>query len=90
MLKNIEKMQKKGLPLPKNWLRPEIYSVGIPPAILKDLNLKNPNEKKLRKKSPISSPFVSEKVSKKNADSVNASIGEISMNKVNRTKSIEP
>jgi hypothetical protein len=45
MLKNIEKMQQKGLPINKNWLKWDLFSVGIPPGILKSLGLKDPKEK---------------------------------------------
>lgn len=44
MLKNIEKMRSLGIPIKKDWLVLELYSYGIPPAILKGLALKCPNE----------------------------------------------
>jgi len=46
MLKNIEKMRDKGLKINDNWLKWDIFSKGIPPAILKKLDLRDPNDKK--------------------------------------------
>ena len=48
MLKNIEKMQQKDLPINENWLKWDLISHGIPPAILKSLGLKDPKDKKKR------------------------------------------
>jgi hypothetical protein len=52
MLKNIEKMREKGLKINDNWLKWDLFSKGIPPAILKKLELRNPHEKK--SKRPVS------------------------------------
>jgi hypothetical protein len=48
MLKNIEKMQHKGIPIKKGLVRWELVSVGIPPAILKTLGIRNPADRKRR------------------------------------------
>jgi hypothetical protein len=48
MLKNIEKMQLKGIPIKKGLVRWELVSAGIPPAILKTLGIRNPADKKRR------------------------------------------
>jgi len=55
MLKNIEKLRSKGLSIKKELLMPELYSYQIPPAILKGLGLKGPDETKRRSKSRASS-----------------------------------
>lgn len=44
MLKNIEKIRAKGLTIKKELLVPELYSYQIPPAILKGLGLRIPEE----------------------------------------------
>ena len=44
MLKNIEKMRANGHSIKKELLVPELYSYRIPPAILKGLGLKGPEE----------------------------------------------
>ena len=49
MLKNIEKMQHKGIPIKKGLIRWELVSAGnppIPPAILKGLGIRNPADRK--------------------------------------------
>ena len=48
MLKNIEKMQHKGIPIKKGLIRWELVSVSIPPAILKTLGIRNPADRKRR------------------------------------------
>ena len=34
MLKNIEKLKQKGLPINKDWLKKDLLTAGIPPFIL--------------------------------------------------------
>jgi len=48
MLKNIEKMQHKGITIKKGLIRWELVSEGIPPAILKTLGIRNPKDRKRR------------------------------------------
>jgi len=48
MLKNIEKMQHKGIPIKKGLIRWDLVSAGIPPAILKGLGIRNPVDRKRR------------------------------------------
>ncbi len=54
MLKNIEKIRARGLTIKKELLVPELYSYQIPPAILKGLGLRIPEETS-RSKSRASS-----------------------------------
>jgi hypothetical protein len=44
MLKNIEKMQKKGVPIKSDWIKYELVSAGIPDEILRGLKIQNPHE----------------------------------------------
>lgn len=44
MLKNIERMQARGQKPKQEYINHELYSFGIPPAILKQLRLKVPGE----------------------------------------------
>lgn len=43
MLKNIEKMQEKGINLKKDWIRWDLVSVGIPANILNKLGIWHPS-----------------------------------------------
>jgi len=40
MLKNIEKMKRKSIQIKSSWLRPELYTFGVPIGIVVDLGLK--------------------------------------------------
>ena len=44
LCKNIEKARSKGIILPKEWIRPALYSSGIPLNILHGIGLKHPDE----------------------------------------------
>ena len=49
MLKNIEKYQSRGITPKKEYVNPELYAFGIPPAVLKQLKLKVPGEQQKKK-----------------------------------------
>lgn len=51
LLKNIEKMRQKGVPIKKEWIRWDLVSVGIPPAILRQLRIRDPKNAHKRRKS---------------------------------------
>lgn len=51
MLKNIEKMQNKGLAIKPEWIKYDLVSHGIPDEILRQLHIRNPKENSKRKGS---------------------------------------
>ena len=54
MLKNIEKVKEKGIPIRPEFLRPDLYSFQIPLHILKGLGLPIPGERLRRNASRTS------------------------------------
>lgn len=90
MLKNIEKMKLKNIPIKPEWIRWELVSVGVPPVILKNLGIRNPDEKTRLTTIQTRSSANNKQAGLNGSIFTNSSIGQVNLSAVSEQKKMEP